>query len=149
MKRFILLTVLIALTALLFYLSADGSAEVYGMKLTCTGFGRKPCWIGVGAYAVIALGAGVGMIELGMYGAGVLFATGQLAGGLIAMGQLAIGVVGFLGQVATGMVGAAQGGLGWLTVTQGGDNDEGKAFLKQLSAELDETLRFLPSRRGG
>jgi hypothetical protein len=146
-KRFILMVVLVAVTSLLFYATADGSAQVLGMRLTCMDMGGDPCWIGIGAKAVIVLGGGVGVIEIGLYGAGILFATGQLAGGLLAVGQLAIGVVGFLGQVATGMVGMAQGGVGWITVTQGGDNEDGKAFFKRLSADLEEALRFLPERK--
>jgi len=141
-KWFAALVVLVAVTGGLFLLTYDDGGLVLGMRPVCMGAGAdQPCWITGGGFGVLALGAGVGVVAIGLYGAGLLFATGQLAAGLLVVGQLAIGVVGFLGQVATGLVGMGQGGVGALTVTQGGDNAEGKAFLKQLSAEMGEALR--------
>jgi hypothetical protein len=142
-KRFAALVVLVALTSLLFFVTADREASVLGLKLACVDFTSDDlCWIGMGAKGVIVLGGGFGVIELGIAGGGILFATGQLAIGSLVLGQLAIGLVGFLGQVGTGLVGMAQGGVGWRTVTQGGDNEDGKRFLRAMSADLEGILRF-------
>lgn len=140
-KWLALVIAVVALTATLFLLSTDGGATVLGLPLACVGSWEIPCWITAGGSGVLVVGGGTGVVAIGIAGAGLLFATGQIAIGLIAFGQLALGGVAFLGQVATGLVGAAQGGLGWLTVVQGGNNVEGRAFLKQLDADLAETLR--------
>ena len=142
MKRFALITVLLTLTAALFMATAP-AAEVLGMPLTCTDNGlERPCWIATRGVGVFALGGGAGLVEIGIFGFGVLFATGQISGGLIVVGQLAIGVVGFLGQVASGLVGVGQGAVGYIKITQVSDNTEGKAFFKWFLSELEQALRL-------
>ena len=145
MTRFVILTLIVLVVSILFYITADETAVVLGMPLI-NASQPDPAWIALGGTGVIVIGAGVGLIALTWIGGGVLFATGQLSGGLIAFGQLGIGLIGFAAQVGTGLVGMGQGGLGLYTVTQGGSrNEAGKAFLKSLSAELNEILTILPS----
>ena len=144
MTRFVILTVIVLVMSILFYVTADETAVVLGLTLTNGASDLRPSWIAMGGTGVIVLGAGVGLVALTWIGGGVLFATGQLSGGLIAFGQLGIGLIGFAAQVGTGLVGMGQGGLGLYTVTQGGSrNEAGKAFLKSLSAELNEILTIL------
>ncbi len=143
MTRFVILTLIVLVVSILFYITADETAVVLGMPLI-NASQPDPAWIALGGTGVIVIGAGVGLIALTWIGGGVLFATGQVSGGLIAFGQLGIGLIGFAAQVGTGLVGMGQGGLGLYTVTQGGSrNEAGKAFLKSLSAELNEILTIL------
>lgn len=142
MKRFALITALVTLTAVLFMATAP-AAEVLGMPLTCgDNDPPEPCWIATMGVGVFALGGGAGLIEIGIFGFGLFFATGQIAGGLMVVGQLAIGVVAFLGQVASGLIGVGQGAVGYIKITQVSDNTEGKAFFKWFTSELEDTLRL-------
>lgn len=142
MKRFVLIVIFVTVVAVLFMVTAP-AAEVLGMPLACTDSGlERPCWIATMGVGVLALGGGAGLVELGIYGVGLFFATGQISGGLIVVGQLAIGVVGFLGQVACGLIGVGQGAVGYIKITQVSDNTEGKAFFKWFSGELDDALRL-------
>ncbi len=139
-KRFVILVVL----ALLFWATTPGGVSVAGMPVACLGNAEAgtSCWITIGGFGVIVLGMGAGLVEIGIFGAGVLFATGQLSLGLIAFGQLALGPIFYCGQVGVGLVGMGQGGLGVLKIGQGHTGGEGRRFLDQLSDELNELLAF-------
>ena len=69
-------------------------------------------WLTIGAgTGVLVVGAGgAGLVTFTLYGAGLLFGTGQVTAGLICMGQAGLGLVLFLGQAGTGLVWCRSGG---------------------------------------
>lgn len=121
--------------------SSREGVEVAGMPVACIGR-PHPCWIAVTGTGVIVLGAGAGVVEFGLYGAGILFGTGQLCVGLIAMGQLGLGLVLFAGQVGGGLLSFGQGVTGWLSVRQGGQQRDGRDFLAALRADLHDLFAW-------
>ncbi len=112
---------------------------VLGMPVTSAG-STQPAWISVGGAGVIVLGAGYGIVAFTLYGAGLLFATGQLAVGLFAFGQLAIGVLFFVAQLGLGICGVGQVAIGFSVVGQGAVGWDGESFLSRLSSDLDDIL---------
>jgi hypothetical protein len=149
MKRFVLLSVIIVITTVILALTTEmGSSgsisetRILGAPVV-TLADDTFSWIAFGAGAgVIVLGAGVGVVAFTVIGAGLLFGTGQVTAGCIAMGQAGLGLVAFLGQAGTGLVGAGQvviGALGW---AQGRLAMDGEQFIKDLNADLNETLKF-------
>lgn len=101
-------------------------------------------WLTIGAgTGVLVVGVGgAGLVAFTLYGAGLLFGTGQVTAGLICMGQAGLGLVLFLGQAGTGLVCAGQvviGGLGW---GQGRLAMDGEAFIKKLDNDITDLLRF-------
>ena len=101
----------------------------------------------MGGKGVLVLGAGVGVVAITLYGAGVLFATGQIAVGGIAIGQAGAGFSFFLGQLGGAFTALGQVVGGVLARGQGYLGKDGGEFLKELSAELNELLRFLPKKK--
>lgn len=95
-------------------------------------------WLAFGGLGVLVIGVGLGVVSLSIYGAGILFATGQLAVGLTALGQLGLGFFLFLGQVGAGLHVGAQGGLGFRRWTQGNNRDE--SYFRSLWGEVGELL---------
>lgn len=112
---------------------------ILGMPITGAG-NSDPAWIAMGGAGVIVLGAGYGIVAFTLYGAGLLFATGQLAVGLVAFGQLVVGVVFYMGQLGLGLVGAGQVAVGVSVVGQGQLGWDGETFLRRLSSDLDDVL---------
>ena len=108
----------------------------------------QPCWISLGGVGVIVLGIGIGIVEFGIFGAGLLFGSGQVAGGLIAMGQAGIGLVLFAGQAGVGLTGVGQGMFGWITAYQGGEKRDGKRFLEDLNEDANDLFSFFGQPRG-
>lgn len=145
--RFFKLLALLIVTTILLCVStlaqqSDGGAiEVAGMPMVCVG-SKHPCWIAIGGYGVVALGAGVGVIEYGLYGAGILFGTGQVCAGLIAMGQVGVGLLLYLGQAGFGFLGFGQGVGGWMTHYQGGDKRDGREFGEEIRKDLRDLFAF-------
>ena len=90
----------------------------------------------------ITIGAGAGLVSYGWLSAGILFGVGQAACGLIAVGQVAVGPVFFCGQLGVGLTGAGQLAIGGRVIGQGQLGYDGRAFLGDLNARLDELLRF-------
>lgn len=130
----------LTLVGLAVFTAYDGSAsatQVGGMPVVALG-ADKGAWIAFGGVGVLVLGAGIGVVSLGICGGGILIGTGQLAGGLIALGQAGLGVLLFLGQVGFGLQVGAQGGLGWRRWTQGNNRDE--AYFRSMWGELSEVL---------
>jgi hypothetical protein len=119
---------------------------VLGMPVT-NAASTDPAWISVGGAGVIVIGAGYGVVAFTLYGAGLLFATGQLAVGLVAFGQLVVGVLFFLGQLGLGIAGAGQVAVGVSVVGQGQLGWDGETFLKRLSSDLDDALCVWRRRR--
>jgi len=119
----------------------DGKELVAGMPAVCVG-SLEPCWLAFGGgNGVLVVGlTGVGLVSLTLYGAGVFFATGQLAAGLLAIGQAGVGLIGWIGQVGAGTTGVGQLIVGWLVRGQLPIGKDGKAFqtmmLRQLHAAL-------------
>lgn len=149
MKNFVIIAVLIVATSavLAFTTEMTTSGTVSRTRVLDTPVvslaESEFAWISVGGAGVIVLGVGFGIVAFTLYGAGLLFGTGQVTAGLIAMGQAGLGLVAFLGQAGTGLVGAGQvviGALGW---AQGRLAMDGEQFIKDLSKDLNQTLKFL------
>ena len=145
MKRFVIFCVIQAVvTGLLYALVAATETEptvVFGMPVIGSSM-EQPSWISAGGEGVIVLGAGVGLVEFGMYGVGILFATGQACAGLIAFGQAAFGLLFFCAQLGLGLSGMGQLAIGVQVIGQGELGPNGRAFLERMSADLGELLRF-------
>lgn len=144
-RRLIIIAVLqAAVSAALFFLVKLTEVEptvLFGMPVIGSSM-DQPSWIAAGGEGVIVLGAGVGLVEFGMYGVGILFATGQACAGLIAFGQAAFGLLFFAGQLGLGLTGVGQLAVGAQVVGQGELGPNGREFLERMSADLDELLRF-------
>jgi hypothetical protein len=144
-KRFVIFCVIQAfVTGLLYALVAATETEptvLFGMPVIGSSM-EQPSWISAGGEGVIVLGAGVGLVEFGMYGVGILFATGQACAGLIAFGQAAFGLLFFCAQLGLGLSGMGQLAIGVQVIGQGELGPNGKAFLERMSADLGELLRF-------
>jgi hypothetical protein len=124
-------------------LSDADSHRVLGMAVVCTADQTAtPCWIAYGGFGVVVLGGGVGMVEFGIGGVGILFGTGQLAAGLIAMGQVGMGLVFWAGQAGVGLTGIAQGMFGWVTIYQGGESGGGRRYFRALSQDMTDLCSF-------
>jgi hypothetical protein len=130
----------IILVVLTEYLAGDSApTRVLGMPLTGI-TPDEPCILTLGGgVGVIVVGVGVGVVAFTMYGAGILFATGQVVAGCIAFGQAGIGLVFFGGQVGAGVTGVGQGILGVHTVMD--DKGRGKPFLVELNRDLGKILK--------
>lgn len=132
-----LLVTVIATTGL------DGLAPIGGMQPVCTA-SQEPCWLVVGGgVGVVVIGlAGAGIVSLTLYGVGLFIGTGQLAGGGIALGQLGVGITGFAGQVGGAFVAFGQGVGGVIADGQGSIGIKGKPFLERFNRELAQVLRW-------
>lgn len=120
--------------------------EVLGLALV--GYGDTPGWITMGGVGVLCLGVGAGVVEIGAYGFGVLFGTGQLAGSLgIGIGQAGFGGTLFVGQVGGALTGVAQMFFGFLGMGQVAISWDGTEFLEKLQADLaDSTMFTFPTK---
>ena len=97
-------------------------------------------WLVFGGTGVLVLGGGVGVVEIGLYGVGLLFATGQLSAAMIGIGQLTFGLVFFLGQVGVGSTG--QLAIGGLVTGQSELGADGGDFLARIHTDIQELLRY-------
>lgn len=144
-KRFWLLMAIVIATTALFaaegLLRAGAPSEIWGMPVVAVG-GEEPAWIALSGVGVIVLGAGFGVVAFTLYGAGVLFATGQLAAGLFAFGQLAAGLVCFVAQLGFGASGVGQLAIGGLVWGQAPVGLDGEEFLKQMNRDVSELLKL-------
>jgi hypothetical protein len=146
-KRFWILSVILVATAavlaLLTPVSGGLSQTVY-LDMPVVGWGKTgvTCWIAMGGQGVVVLGAGVGLVEYGVFGAGVLFACGQAAAGLIAFGQAAFGLLFVCAQLGVGLTGLGQLMIGGWGIGQGRAAADGMGFLTHLNSDLDDVLRF-------
>lgn len=124
------------------------SVPVAGMPAVCVAVVDTPCWLAFGGgRGVLVVGlAGVGLVSLTVYGAGLFFATGQLAIGGIAIGQVGAGVIAWIGQLGGGMTGIGQLIFGWLVAGQLPIGSDGSAFHKSLAKQLSSVLGPLGSR---
>ncbi|MCA9534483.1 MAG: hypothetical protein KC593_12420 [Myxococcales bacterium] len=114
---------------------------ILGMEPVCLA-PVQPCWLAFGGgNGVLVVGlAGFGLVSLTLYGAGLFFATGQLAGGLLAIGQAGVGVIGWIGQVGAGTTGIGQLIFGWLVRGQLAIGADGTAFQQMLGRQLASAL---------
>lgn len=119
----------------------ESSVLIAGMPPVCAA-AVEPCWLAFGGgNGVLVVGlAGVGLVSLTLYGAGVFFATGQLAAGLLAIGQAGVGVIGWIGQVGAGATGIGQLIFGWLVRGQLPIGMDGKVFQTMLLRQLGSAL---------
>lgn len=113
--------------------------EVFGMPVVAVA-AEEPAWIALGGVGVIVLGVGFGVVAFTLYGAGVFFATGQLAGGLIAFGQLAVGLLFFAAQLGVGITGVGQLAVGGLVAGQVPVGFDGEAFLRRMDQDVARML---------
>jgi hypothetical protein len=150
MKSVAVLLGIIVLTSLAFWPMTGmapgdagvSSTQVLGIPVLGVGT-EEICWLSLGAgYGVLFVGlAGVGVVAIALAGGGgLLFGSGQLSCGLIAMGQLAVGVVFTLAQLGVGMTGLGQLLLGGLVKGQVALGKDGGAFLSQLNQDIDRLL---------
>jgi hypothetical protein len=148
-RGFALVVVAMIVTSVLCFVESAVRAGpptiILGMPVTGAAT-SDPAWISIGGAGVIVLGAGYGIVAFTLYGAGLLFATGQLAAGLVAFGQLAVGVLFFVAQLGLGLVGVGQVAIGFSVVGQGQLGWDGETFLRRLSNDLDDVL-FVWRRR--
>jgi hypothetical protein len=121
-------------------------ARYLGMKVVGWGDG-DPCWLAMTGKGVLVLGAGVGVVEYGAFGVGILFACGQAAAGLIAFAQGAFGAVFVVAQLGVGLTGMGQLFVGGWGMGQGRVAADGKEFLRGLNEDLNDILRLRASRR--
>lgn len=148
MKRFFIVLGLIVITSIGLWAvtELDGYCSVnrvLGMPALCVG-SVEPAWLtlGMGTGVLVVGGGGVGVVAITAYGAGILFATGQLSAGLIAFGQLGFGLILFLGQVGAGTIAAGQAVGGGLVWAQGGLGYSGKEFIKELNTDIADLMKF-------
>lgn len=148
MTRFLILFAVLLVTYLGFFLFPtpnDGRSaeEVAGMSVVCVGAAEEePCWLTIGAgKGVVLVGmGGAGVVCFALYSVGLLFATGQLAAGGLTIGQVGFGGSFFLGQAGVGPVALGQVVGGALVAGQGALGARGGDFLKELSGELNQIL---------
>lgn len=151
MTRFIILSVVVGVTAALLYgltaLQAHGAAPTQFLDMPVIDQeGADYAWLTIGHTGVIALGIGIGLVEFGMYGVGIFFATGQACAGLLAIGQAAFGLFGFVGQLGGGLCGVGQLAVGGQVSGQAELGPDGSEFLKRLSTDLGDLLRLRRDR---
>jgi len=148
MARFLILCAVLLVTYLGFFLfptpkNGQSAEEVAGMPVVCVGTAEdEPCWLTIGAgKGVVLVGmGGVGVVCFALYSFGLLFATGQLAAGGLAIGQVGFAFSFWLGQAGAGPVAFGQLVGGAIADGQGALGVKGAPFLKELSADLNRIL---------
>ncbi|MAQ15779.1 MAG: hypothetical protein CMN30_13415 [Sandaracinus sp.] len=153
MSRFLMLCGVLIVTFLGFFLFPtpnDGKSaeEVLGMPVVCLGTedASEPCWLTLGAgegVVVVGIG-GFGLVAFTFYGVGLLLGTGQLAAGGITIAQVGFGGSFLLGQAGVAPVALGQVVGGALVKGQGQFGADGGEMMKNLSKEVNALLG--PSR---
>jgi hypothetical protein len=148
MARFLILCAVLLVTYLGFFLfptpkNGKSAEEVAGMPVVCVGAAEEePCWLTIGAgkgVVLVGMGGG-GIVCFALYSVGLLFATGQLAAGGLAIGQVGFAGSFWLGQAGAGPVAFGQLVGGAIADGQGALGVKGAPFLKELSADLNRIL---------
>ena len=117
---------------------------IANLPVVCWGESESPCWLTIGAgmgVLVVGLG-GVGVVCLTLYGAGILFASGQIAAGGIAVAQGGVGFSMVIGQAGGGFTALGQVAIGVIADGPGALGVTGLPFFAQLNYELNQILRF-------
>ena len=117
-------------------------APIANLPVVCWGESETLCWLTIGAgtgILVVGIG-GVGVVCLTLYGAGILFASGQVAAGGIALGQGGIGVTMFIGQAGGAFTALGQVAVGAIADGQGALGVAGIPFFTRLNVELNQIL---------
>jgi len=148
MGRFFILFAVLLVTYLGFFLfptpnNGKSVEEVAGMPVVCVGTSEdEACWLTLGAgKGVVLVGmGGVGVVCFALYSVGILFATGQLAAGGLTIGQVGFAGTFFIGQAGAGPVAFGQVVGGAIADGQGSLGAKGAPFLKELSADLNRIL---------
>ena len=132
--------------ALLTETDAQGIAHTHfaGMPTVINaGDSEDPAWLVLGGgVGVLVIGAGVGLVVFGIAGAGILFATGQLAAGGICFAQGGLGFSFFCGQGGAGVTAFGQVVGGAVVAGQGALGFDGAEHLRQLNGDLGRILAF-------
>lgn len=128
--------------------TVDGASTmepIANLPIVCWGDSHEsPCWLTIGAgmgVLVVGLG-GVGVVCLTLYGAGILFASGQVAAGGIALAQGGVGFSMFIGQAGGAFSALGQVAVGVIADGQGALGVSGMPFFARLNYELNQILRF-------
>lgn len=118
---------------------------IANLPIVCWGDSHElPCWLTIGAgMGVLVVGiGGVGVVCLTLYGAGILFASGQVAAGGIALAQGGVGFSMFIGQGGGAFTALGQVAVGVIADGQGALGVSGMPFFTRLNYELNQILRF-------
>jgi hypothetical protein len=149
MKRFSALLAIIVVTAIALVIIPGGEEPIFGLPAVRVApqaldwdWDGKPAWLSVGGVGVLCLGGGTGVVTIGFYGVGLLFAVGQMAAGSIAIAQLGFGLVFALVQVGAGLTGFGQLVFGGAVVGQVPVGFRGTLLIEALSRDLDDLLSF-------
>ncbi len=121
-----------------------GDVRVLGMRAVSSGFEKPPdpSWLAFGGIGVLALGAGFGIVEFGIYGGGLFFASGQLTVGLVSVGQFSIGLIAVVAQFGLGATSFGQFAFGLLAKGQMKVGFDGTEFMQGLNEDLGRFLSF-------
>jgi len=135
----------VLLTSILLYVHARATTAaptvILGMPVTGSS-SHQVAWISLGGTGAVVIGGGVGLVEIGVYGVGLLFATGQVCAGGVAIGQAAFGLCFVLAQLGLGLLGVVQGGAGGYMKAQGALAADGDRIVGALDAWLGRVLRL-------
>ncbi len=147
MKRFAIVGGIAVVVAILLGLEVSwlgaGDTDVLGLRaVSFGGKGSGPAWLAFGDEGVLVLGAGFGLVEIGVAGVGILFATGQVSAGLFAIGQLSFGLLGVIAQLGFGTTGIGQLVIGGLVEGQGRLGFSGGEFLRGFDEDVNRFLRW-------
>ncbi len=149
--RVVLLALIIIITAIglgIMTETVDGVSTlepIANLPIVCWGDSHEsPCWLTIGAgMGVLVVGiGGVGVVCLTLYGAGILFASGQVAAGGIALAQGGVGFSMFIGQGGGAFTALGQVAVGVIADGQGALGVSGMPFFTRLNYELNQILRF-------
>lgn len=149
--RVVVLALIIIVTAIGLGVMTETVEGVSTMKpianlpVVCWGDSQEtPCWLTIGAgMGVLVVGiGGVGVVCLTLYGAGILFASGQVAAGGIALAQGGVGFSMFIGQAGGAFTALGQISVGVIADGQGALGVTGLPFFAQLNYELNQILRL-------
>lgn len=152
MRYAVLLAGIVVVTAFVFTLTTGkgvASSEVLGLPILCVETLDEACWLawGSGGRGVLVVAAGgLGVVSLTIYGAGVLFASGQLALGGIVLGQAGFGLSFSLSQLAVAFAARGQLAIGVIVEGQGQLGIDGTDFFAQTADELTELIKPFGSK---
>ncbi len=150
--RFGVVVGVVVVTGIAMAITADlgpgrmSASTFLGMPLVGIG-ASEPCVLALGGTGILVIGAGIGVVAIGIACGGLLFATGQIAGALIAFAQAGIGIVFFGGQAGVAYTGIGQVVLGVHVHCQA--SSRGKQFMAELNRELGAILRLRGARTAG
>lgn len=115
--------------------------HLFGYPVTNAGT-HETAWIAMAGNGGIVLFGGIGLVTIGWFGIGALFAVGQVSAGGIAIGQAAFGLSFVCAQLGLGVAGYTQLGAGGYMSAQAALAADGAEMLGALHAWLTSVLRL-------